>query len=106
MNNYYRRTNRIPFNDSTAIGYSVCYGIQLSGSASICSIIYTVNSLFFGICWYNRTLLFDLISIFDEIDELYASDKANKNEFDAAKTKIKCHQLLKNYTETHISITR
>lgn len=53
-------------------GYLLAYAIQLSGSAVICAIIYTINSLFFGICGYIRVLLLDLQQTFGRINALYA----------------------------------
>lgn len=91
---------RVPFDDSTAIGYTICYIVQLSGSASICAIIYTVNSLFFGVCWYVRTLLFDLHSIFVQINELFATENYD------AKTILKSRVFLRKYVQTHNNIIR
>lgn len=65
----------MPFDVSTlSMGYIIAYSIQLSGSAIICAIIYTINSLFFGICWYIRVLLLDLQQTFSRINKLYTSD--------------------------------
>lgn len=58
----------MPFDDTTVIGYNVAFSIQLFGSWVICAIICAVNSFFFGVCWYFEALLFDLKSIFEQIN--------------------------------------
>lgn len=69
-------SNRMPFDVSTlSMGYITAYAIQLSGSAIICAIIYTINSLFFGICWYIRVLLLDLQQTFSRGNMLYRNDE-------------------------------
>lgn len=57
-------------------GYLLAYAIQLVGSAVICAVIYTINSLFFGICGYIRVLLLDVQQTFDRINALYAGGSA------------------------------
>lgn len=109
----------MPFDDSTGIGYFTSYVIQITGSASICAIIYTVNSLFFGVCWYVRTLLFDLHSIFVQINELYekrdehrncdGSNTIHNNKVDGKRTKmhsVNYYSLLRNYVREHNKIIR
>lgn len=67
--------NRMPFDVSTfSMGYITAYVIQLSGSAVICAIIYTINSLFFGICLYIGVLLRDLHQTYHHIDKLYTTN--------------------------------
>lgn len=69
-----------PFDVSTlSVGYLTAYAIQLSGSAVICAIIYTINSLFFGICLYIRVLLLDLQQTFDRINDLYVGKSTRAN---------------------------
>lgn len=58
----------MPFDDTTVIGYNVAFLVQLFGSWVICAIICTVNSFFFGVCWYFEALMFDLKSIFEQIN--------------------------------------
>lgn len=58
----------MPFDDTTVVGYNVAFSIQLFGSWVICAIICAVNSFFFGVCWYFEALLFDLKSIFEQIN--------------------------------------
>lgn len=65
----------MPFNDETIFGYTAAFLIQLIGSWVICAIICTVNSFFFGICWYIEALLFDLKSIFKQINNCYEDGK-------------------------------
>lgn len=73
-------SKRMPFDVSASFtGYCVAYGIQLTGSAVICAIIYTINSFFFGICWYIRVLLFDLKSIFNDFNEIF-KEKLNLDQ--------------------------
>lgn len=64
----------MPFDDTTVIGYNFAFLIQLMGSWVICAIICTINSFFFGICWYFEALMFDLKSIFQQINN-YLTDK-------------------------------
>lgn len=58
----------MPFDDTTFIGYNVAFSVQLFGSWVICAIICTVNSFFFGVCWYFEALMFDLKAIFEQIN--------------------------------------
>lgn len=58
----------MPFDDTTVVGYNVAFLIQLFGSWVICAIICTVTSFFFGVCRYFEALMFDLKSIFGQID--------------------------------------
>lgn len=99
LNDWLHSANRVPFDSTKFVGYSVCYGIQLIGSASICAVIYTVNSLFFGVCWYIRSLMSDLITIFDQINGLYVGENNDQNSI---RNEFKCHQILRKYVQTHI----
>lgn len=92
----------MPFDKSTLIGYSISYIIQLSGSASICATIYTINTLFFGVCWYTRTLLHDLNSIISEINDLFQEQHNSK----AIKRALKWRLYLEKYVQTHVQIIR
>lgn len=56
------------------MGYITAYVIQLSGSAVICAVIYTINSLFFGVCLYIGVFLRDLHQTYHRIDKLYTSN--------------------------------
>lgn len=101
---------RMPFDVSSSFpGYCVAYGIQLTGSAVICAIIYTINSFFFGICWYIRVLLFDLKSTFSDFNEIF-NEKLNLNQgkkSTSAKNNQPSHQpnkLLENFVEFHRNI--
>lgn len=56
------------------MGYITAYVIQLSGSAVICAVIYTINSLFFGVCLYIGVFLRDLHQTYHRIDKLYTTN--------------------------------
>lgn len=58
----------MPFDDSTLIGYTLTMINQLLGSWMTCLVIYNVDSLFFGICFYIETMLDDKCYTFHEID--------------------------------------
>lgn len=65
----------MPFDVSTlSMGYITAYVIQLSGSAVICAVIYTINSLFFGVCLYIGVFLRDLHQTYHRIDKLYTTN--------------------------------
>lgn len=95
----------MPFDLSTVHGYSISYSIQLCGSASICSVIYTNNSLFFGVCWYFRALLFDLISIFSQMSKLIMV-KSSKTVPVSVDDNLKGHTLFRAFVQFHVDITR
>lgn len=69
----------MPFGVDTSFGFAAAYIIQWAGSGVICAIIYTINSCFFGICWYIEALLFDLNSIFDLLDAVYGNKNGTNN---------------------------
>lgn len=102
FSHFHHIPNRMPFDDSSGAGYAISYLIQVSGSASICAVIYLINSLFFGICWYVRSLLFDLNSIFTEISEV--CDKQTTMQISARN--VKCYSLFRDYIKRHYHIIR
>lgn len=109
----------MPFDDKTALGYTTAYFIQCSGSGVICTIIYTINSFFFGACKYIEALLLDLKSIFDLIDVVYANrnkqrqrhqkqhnqQHKNKNQI-SFEGYVKIQENLHKFLKLHVRIIR
>lgn len=99
----------VPFDDTTLIGYTIAYLIQLIGSSVICSIIYTITSFFFGVCYYFKALLIDSCSIFSEIDEFYqikGREPTKTDYYSVLTERVKVRNLLKKFVETHIDAVR
>lgn len=69
----------MPFDETTRIGYALTMIVQLIGSWVICLIICNVNSFFYGVCWYIETMLSDMFTVFDDIDEYLDKFKGRSN---------------------------
>lgn len=89
----------MPFNDTTTIGYNVAFLVQLIGSWVICAIICTVNSFFFGVCWYFEALIFDLKSIFVQIN-----NRLGDKRYATATARIVIRQKLNEFIGFHTNI--
>lgn len=83
----------MPFDDTTFVGYIVAYSVQLIGSWVICAIICTVNSFFFGVCWYFEALIFDLKSMFAQNDS-YLLDRRHITQAAAKAIFLKLNEFL------------
>lgn len=90
----------MPWDDSTVLGYSLTMINTLIGSWTTCIVIVTVNSLFFGICFYIVTMLSEMFSMFDQIDKHFEKNKKSKMATDA----VYIGDQLKKMIEFHITI--
>lgn len=72
--------SRMPWDDNTVLGYSLTMTNVLIGSWTTCLIIATVDSLFFGICFYIETMLAEMFSMFTELDEYLEKHEVNHRD--------------------------
>lgn len=62
--------NRMPFDQSTTLGFWLSYAVEYAGMTVGTLIIGTVITLFFGVCFYLMACIGVLQSIFEQIDAL------------------------------------
>lgn len=52
------------------MNYFIAYIIEVISGYTCCFILATVNSFFFGVCWYIAACLEDLLELFEKMDDL------------------------------------
>lgn len=89
---------RMPYDDTTRIGYFATLAIQIIAVMIIGGVISLVNTLLFGVCWYFKAFIDDLLLIMEKIDQIWCEPHVDGEN--------KTFKLMKEFFHFHLDIIK